>query len=293
MTDLAGRTALITGGASGIGRLLALELTRRGARTVLWDLDEAALADADREVRQRAGASAPGYVCDVTDRRAVARVAAQVDDEIGAVDVLVNNAGVVSGKPLLELTDEAIERTFAVNVLSLYWTTRAFLPGMIERGHGHVVTVASAAGLLGVARQTDYSASKHAAVGFDEALRVELKQTAPGIRTTVVCPYYIDTGMFTGVRTRFPLLLPILEPKDVAHRMADAIVRDRPRLVMPPLIGLLPAMRLLPVRAFDAVMNVLGVNATMQHFTGRADTATDGAAEQATQRVPAQASRGA
>jgi all-trans-retinol dehydrogenase (NAD+) len=195
--------------------------------------------------------------------------ARQLLSETGEVDVLVNNAGIVTGAPLLDLSDEMIEATFRVNVLPLYWVTKAFLPQMVARQRGHVVTVASAAGLLGVPRQTDYSASKHAAVGFDESLRVELARLAPSIQTTVVCPFYIDTGMFAGARTRFPRLLPVLRPEDVARQIARAIERDRRRLIMPPLVRLVPALRVLPVPVFDKVMDFFGVNVSMDTFVGR------------------------
>jgi len=105
-------------------------------------------------------------------------------------------------------------------------------------------------------------------VGFDESLRVELARSAPGVRTTVVCPYYVDTGMFAGVRTRVPWLLPILRPEPVARRIVDAVERDRPMLVMPPIVRLLPALRVLPPRAFDRVMDLFGVNRSMDEFRG-------------------------
>ncbi len=128
---------------------------------------------------------------------------------------------------------------------------------MVAGGSGHIVTVASAAGLMGSPRMTDYSASKFAAVGFNEALRLELKRSAPGVKTTVVCPFYIDTGMFEGVRTRFPLLLPILREEEVVGRVLKAIQHDRPQVVMPWMVRTLPAMRLLPVGAFDRVADFL------------------------------------
>ncbi len=271
MTDVHGRIALVTGGAAGIGRLLALELARRGAVPVVWDLDEARLGDVVEELDRVSGGRARGYACDVRDPVAVTAVADRVRREVGDPDVVVNNAGVVSGARLVDLTEEKIRRTFDVNVLGLYWVTKAFLPAMIAADRGHVVTVASAAGLVGVARQTDYSASKHAAVGFDESLRVELRQVAPGVRTTVVCPYYIDTGMFRGVRTRVPLLLPILQPGVVVTKIADAIESDRRMLVLPPLVRLLPVLRVLPPRAFDRVMDLFGVNRSMDHFVGHGD----------------------
>jgi len=268
MTALQGRIALITGAGAGIGRLLASELALRGANPVLWDLDESKLAVTLDDLRGVAGGLARGYVCDVRDRDAVYQTAERVRSEVGDPDVVINNAGVVSGARLLDLPDEQIRRTFEVNALALFWVTKAFLPAMVRRNRGHIVTLASAAGLVGVARQTDYSASKHAAVGFDESLRAELREVSPGVMTTLVCPYYIDTGMFEGVRTRIPFLLPILRQRDVVRKIANAIERDRRVLVLPPAVRLLPVLRVLPPRVFDRVMDLLGVNVSMEHFKG-------------------------
>jgi all-trans-retinol dehydrogenase (NAD+) len=174
---------------------------------------------------------------------------------------------VVTGKPLLEATEAEIRRTFEVNTLAGYWTTRAFLPGMLARRSGLVVTIASAAGLVGVARQTDYAASKWAAIGFTESLRGEL--TGTGVGTLVVAPFYIDTGMFDGVKTRFPVLLPILKEAAAAGKILDAIERGRQQLVMPPMVRTVPWLRVLPVRAFDAVANFFGINHSMDEFRGR------------------------
>jgi len=207
--------------------------------------------------------------CDVGDRAQVAAVASEVLTAAGAVDILVNNAGVVSGRPLIELTDEQIETTFRVNTLAQFWVTRAFLPAMVERGSGHVVNIASAAGLAGSPRQTDYAASKHASVGFSEALRLEPKCTAPGVRVTVVCPFYTDTGMFAGVPTRFPLMLPSLKTDDVVGAVFDAIQRDRALVRMPFMVRMLPLMRLLPVPAFDVLAEFFGITHCMDEFTGR------------------------
>jgi all-trans-retinol dehydrogenase (NAD+) len=269
MTQLAGKTALITGGASGIGRLMALEMARRGARIVVWDLNPTGLEAIVSELDGATGRPSAGIVCDVSDRHAIYAAAKRVHAEVGPVDVLVNNAGVVSGRPFLELPDEAIERTFQVNTLALFWTAKAFLPAMIARNSGHVVTIASASGLVGVPRLVDYASSKHAAVGFDESLRMELHDSAPGVRTTVVCPFYINTGMFEGVTTRFPALLPILAPGPTAKRVVDAIEADEQRLVLPPSVRLLPVFRALPTALFDRGAEWLGVTASMSHFDGR------------------------
>lgn len=261
-----GSTVLVTGGGSGLGRQLALGAARRGARVVIWDLSSERGERVRDEVRAL-GVESEAYTVNVGDRAAVAAAAS----ETGAVDVVINNAGVVTGRTLLEASEDAIQRTIDINVLGLYWVTRAFLGGMIERGHGSVVTVASAAGLVGVAKQTDYSGSKFAAVGFTESLRAELRGARSGVRTLVVCPYYIDTGMFEGVRTRFSFLLPILKESDVATSVLDAVERGREQLVLPRSIALIPVSRLLPLPLFDRLMDLLGVNRTMDHFTGRPD----------------------
>jgi all-trans-retinol dehydrogenase (NAD+) len=260
---------LITGAASGLGRLMALAIAAEGARAVLWDVDQQGLEAVATEIGGHGGHATTAR-CDLTDRRAIAAAAERVLRESGPVDVLINNAGVVTGKTLLDASDTEVERTFAVNTLALFWVTRAFLPSMLARDRGHVVTIASAAGLVGTSRMVDYCASKHAAVGFDEALRLELKRQRSRVRTTVVCPFYVSTGMFDGVRTRFPLLLPILEPEYAVRRIVQAIRNDQRRLIMPRLVAMTYLARVLPVPAFDAIMEFLGVNRSMDEFRGRA-----------------------
>ena len=270
MGDIAGRHALVTGGASGIGRAMARKLAARGARVTVWDINPTGLEAAVAELQAIPGCQgAQGFVCDVADRAQVYARAAEATAAAGPVDILINNAGIVSGKDFLELPDEKIEATFDINVLSLFWTGKAFLPSMIARNSGHIVTIASASGLIGVARLADYAASKWAAIGFDESLRAELRKVAPRVMTTVICPYYINTGMFRGVRSRFPVLLPILEEDDVAQRVVHAIQTSRRRLIMPWLVHLLPVIRFLPVGLFDRVANFLGVNTSMDEFVGR------------------------
>ncbi len=256
-------TVLITGGGNGIGRLLALGAAKRGARVMLWDLS----SDAAEKVRAEivdAGGHAQAYAVDVADRDAV-RVAAR---QTGSVEVLINNAGIVTGKNILDASEDAIEQTIGVNTLALFWVTRAFLPSMIENHRGTVVTVASAAGLVGIAQQTDYSASKFAAFGFAESLRLEMAKEKTGVNSLVVCPYFISTGMFEGVRTKYPRLLPILQPDYVAEKILVAIEEGRHQLIMPRFVNLVSPARVLPVRWFDALMNQLGVNNTMDHFVG-------------------------
>lgn len=259
MTRLAGSTVLVTGAARGIGRQLAIWLALQDARLVLWDLDEVALGDAADYLRSALGARVVSHCCDVADRDAVAATAEQVVAELGGIDVLVNCAGVRDDRPLLQQSPDGIERSFAVNSLALFWTTRAFLPGMVQRRRGHVVTVASAAGLIGAAGLTGYCASKWAAVGFDEALRMELRDTAPSVKTTVVCTFFVRGPGRAPGQSRFPRVLPTVRETDVARRVVRAIERDEARVVLPAFVRLAPALHSLPARAFDALAAWLGV----------------------------------
>lgn len=268
MTDIRNKCALITGGASGIGRLLAAELGTAGARLVLWDIDEAGLQSVRGELLET-GLDADIYTCDLSDRDAIAATAEKTLANSGPVDILINNAGVVSGQNILDISETDIEHTFDVNVLALFWMVRAFLPSMLERDSGHIVTIASAAGLAGTARLSDYCASKFAAVGFDESLRLELRNQGSKVMTTIVCPYFTDTGMFDGVRTRFSWLLPILKPDALVQRIVKAIRKNRRRVVMPWFLYTGWPMRLLPVPWFDALMDFFGISHSMDQFQGR------------------------
>ena len=261
-----GARVLVTGGGSGLGRLLACGAAQRGAAEVIvWDISEERAA-ATVAIIQKHGCAASSMMVDVTDEAGV--VAA--GEAVGGIDILINNAGVVSGRPLLDNSPSSIERTLQVNLHSLFWVTRAFLGGMIDRNWGCVVTVSSAAGLVGPARMTDYSASKFGAFGFNEALRNELRQQGSHVHTLIVAPYYMSTGMFDGVKTRFPILLPILRPTKVAVSTLDAIESGRSVLQLPWFVNSLALLRLLPVKVLDVVADFFGINHGMDDFHGRA-----------------------
>ena len=270
----AGACVVITGAGSGIGRLMALRIVEEGGRVAIWDINgEAARTTADMANAQvGADPSDPkaiAFTVDVTDNAAVQQAAADTIDALGRVNVLINNAGVVSGAPFEDLTEQQIRRTFAVNVLSLFWTTKAFMPALKKQQRAAIVTVVSAAGIVAVARQTDYAASKFAAVGFTSSLRSELKKAGSHIRTLTVCPYYIDTGMFEGVTTKFPLLLPILKEQTVADRIVEAVAKGRERLIMPPFAAVAGFVAALPPKIADPIYGIFGLNEGMDHFTGR------------------------
>jgi len=267
MTDFTNKVTLITGGGCGLGRLVAQRMAAKGSQVVLWDIAHESLANTAREI-SAAGHKVATYDCDVSDRDMVYGLAERVKKDVGKVDIIINNAGVVSGRPFLECSDEQLERTVGVNVLAHFWTVKAFLPDMVKANSGHIVTVASAGGIVGSSGLVDYSASKFAAFGFHEALRAELKKQKLKIHTTVVCPYFIRSEMFAGVRTRFSFLLPILEAEKVSERIVKAIAHQKER-VMPPLVYATWPLRLLPVSTFDKLATFLGINDAMDEFQGR------------------------
>lgn len=265
--NIEGQVVLVTGGGSGIGRLLCLKLAKKGARIVTWDVNKAGNEETLTQVTA-AGGQCYIYTVDLCDRHAVYAAAAKVKQEVGKVDILINNAGIVTGKNFMEAPDELIQKTFDVNILSHFWTTKAFLGDMMSTNKGHIVTIASVAGLAGVNKLADYCASKFAAVGFDESLRLELKVGGyTGVKTTAICPYYINTGMFEGVQSK---LIPILKPEYVSDEIVDAILLDYYDLVLPRFCRYLILLKyFLPNRLLMLFGEMSGITCSMNDFVGR------------------------
>jgi all-trans-retinol dehydrogenase (NAD+) len=268
MKDISGKIVLVTGGASGLGRLMCLGFAEKKARVIAWDLNSDALKTLEGEAGDK-GLFIRGMVCNIADKEAVYRQAKKLTAEFGPVEILINNAGVVSGTVLLETPDERIQKTMEVNVLPLFWTAKAFLPSMLERDSGHIVTISSAAGLIGVKGLADYCASKFAAYGFDESIRMDLRRLKSAVRTTVICPFFIDTGMFLGVKTRFSLLLPILKSAYAAGKIVKSVLKNKRRLIMPRFIYTIYILRLLPIWAVDLAADFFGISHAMDDFKGR------------------------
>jgi NAD(P)-dependent dehydrogenase (short-subunit alcohol dehydrogenase family) len=272
MRTVESRIVLITGAAMGMGRLYAERaVAERAAAVVLWDMDAVALEATRAELSAR-GARVLAQVIDVSSAQAVAEAALRVQAEVGTPDVVINNAGVVRGRPFWEhdpLTDT--EFVIRVNVLGPMHVTRAFLPGMIAAGNeARILNVASASGLLSVPRMTVYTGSKWALIGWSDSLRLELKRAGHGhVRVTTLIPGYIKTGMFAGARA--PLMTPLLEPAHVVDRAWAAMKAGRPRLMMPWTVALSGALRgLLPLPLWDWLAGrVFKVYSSMDAFTGR------------------------
>ncbi|XP_028659382.1 epidermal retinol dehydrogenase 2 isoform X2 [Erpetoichthys calabaricus] len=232
--NVAGEIVLISGAGSGIGRLMSLEFAKLGATLVLWDINQDGNKETARLVKENGGLRVYTYQCDCSNKTEIYRVADQVKREVGDVTILINNAGIVTGKKFMDSPDDLVQKTLEVNTLAHFWTYKAFLPAMMASNHGHLVSIASSAGLIGVNGLADYCASKFAAVGFAESIGLEMLASGKdGIKTTIVCPYFITTGMFDGCQSKWPRLLPILDSSYAAKKIVDAILKEQVYLVMP------------------------------------------------------------
>ncbi|XP_021568705.1 epidermal retinol dehydrogenase 2 isoform X2 [Carlito syrichta] len=238
--NVAGEIVLITGAGSGLGRLLALQFAHLGSVLVLWDVSKEGNEETCKLAQEAGARRVHAYICDCSQKEEVYRVADQVKKEVGDVSILINNAGIVTGRKFLDCPDELMEKSFDVNFKAHLWTYKAFLPAMIANNHGHLVCISSSAGLIGVNGLADYCASKFAALGFAESMFVEtFAQKQRGVKTTIVCPFFIKTGMFEGCTTGCPSLLPILEPEYAVRKIIDAILREKLYLYMPKVVLLL------------------------------------------------------
>ncbi|MCQ6556751.1 SDR family NAD(P)-dependent oxidoreductase [Streptomyces sp. C10-9-1] len=202
MTGTEGRVAVVTGATSGIGLATARALGRDGLRVFLCARDADAVAETVALLRQE-GADADGQACDVRSTEQVNAFVRAAVDRYGPVDVLVNNAGRSGGGPTAELTDELWLDVVDTNLHSVLRATRAVLNagGMLERGRGRIVNIASTGGKQGVVLGAPYSASKHGVVGFTKALGLELART--GVTVNAVCPGYVETPMAERVRAGY------------------------------------------------------------------------------------------
>ncbi|XP_076999012.1 estradiol 17-beta-dehydrogenase 11 [Tamandua tetradactyla] len=244
--SVTGEVVLITGAGHGIGRLTAFEFAKLKSKLVLWDINKHGLEETATECK-RLGARVHHFVVDCSNREDIYSSAKKVKAEIGDVSILVNNAGVVYTSDLFATQDPQIEKTFEVNVLAHFWTTKVFLPAMTKNNHGHIVTVASAAGHSGVPFLMAYCSSKFAAVGFHCSLTEELAALGiTGVKTTCLCPNFINTGFIKNPSTS---LGQNLEPEEVVNKLMAGILTEQKLIFVPSSLRFLILMeRILPER---------------------------------------------
>lgn len=259
---------VITGGASGIGKIMGRMAMEKGAKALaIWDINETNL---DAVVKEHSALGVvKGYKVDVSDFETVKTAYAQTVADLGPVDVLINNAGVVTtNKTFDENTQRDIDLTITINTIAPMYVALAMLPDMIARDRGHILNITSAAGLLANPRMSVYAASKWAAMGWSDSVWIELKEKQSRVHITTFAPYFINTGMFDGVKSWF---FPILDPEKTAKRALCAVEKNKRFQGMPFAFRFARLMQgILPMRGADFIFGeVFGIYHAMDKFTGR------------------------
>lgn len=259
---------LITGGASGIGKIMGRMALEKGASSLMiWDINPQNISTAVKELSLYG--KVKGYIVDVSKNELVTEGYNKIVNEYGPVDILINCAGIVTGnKTFDQMSQEEMVRTMNINTLAPMFVTRAMLPDMISRNRGHICNIASAGGMLSNPKMSVYAASKWAAIGWSDSVRIELQEMKSSVHVTTVAPYYINTGMFNGVKSR---IIPILKPEYVAKRIIRAIERNKSFRGIPFGFHFIRFWQfLLPTRLFDWFFGeVMGIYHAMDDFEGR------------------------
>jgi short-subunit dehydrogenase len=247
--QLRGTNALLTGAAGGLGRYIARALASEGVNLALSDLPSVPIDDLVEELRPRE-VTVESLPADVTDTAGLEMLVRDAEEAVGPLDILVNNAGIEFGGGFEHQTREELETIAAVNLVAVMELTRAALPGMVERGRGQIVNVASIAGKGAFPYLASYCATKHGVVGFTHSLRAEY--AGSGVGFSAICPIFINrVGMYARIEADAPEppgpLRP-LPPEDVGTAVVDAIRHDRaevlvsrrPKWLLPALSALSP-----------------------------------------------------
>ena len=268
MFRLDGKVALVTGAARGLGKCTASNFAREGSRLVITDIDAAELERTAGEM-SLAGHETHPYVTDISDRDACLKLAEKVRDEVGQVDVLVNNAAIALNERILDMSEEAFRRITDVNLLGQVWMMQAFVPEMVRRGRGHVVNICSILGKVAVPRLGAYTATKFAFAGLTDTIRQELRGS--GVDFTIVNPGYIATGMFEGAKV--PIITSWQDPQHVADALLEAVKKNRAEIYVPRFMTRLSAiLRAINPRIVDLSFVIFGANKafdTMKKDRGR------------------------
>lgn len=238
---------------------------QEAARLILLDIDAEALQAAAASIRT-SSIIVSEIIADLSDEKSLQQAISLLGME--EIDILINNAGIVVGKAFSTHTFEEIDNSMLVNVIAPMKLTRALLPKMIESGKGHVVNISSAAAMLANPGMSVYCSTKWALSGWSDSLRLEMERQNTGVKVLTVTPYYIDTGMFHGVRSP---VIPLIKPETAVRKILRAIEKEKIILRMPDIIYLLPLLKgILPQRWLDiAVGKLFGIYDSMNTFKGR------------------------
>ncbi|HEY1841218.1 MAG TPA: SDR family oxidoreductase [Mycobacterium sp.] len=240
----------VTGGARGIGLATATVLHGLGAKVAIGDIDRSAVKEASSQLGLKVGRR-----LDVADRRSFTDFLDTVEDRLGAVDVLVNNAGVIAVGSAQDEADAVTRRLLDVNIYGVILGTKLAAQRMLSRGHGHVINIASLSSVLPTEGIATYCATKHAVLGYTDTVRMENRGS--GVHFSAILPTLTNTEMITGVGHAKGL--KNAEPNDVAGAIARVIVKPKPRVLVPRSIGpIVAGQRLMPQRMSEAIGRALG-----------------------------------
>ena len=260
--DWSKEIVLITGGSSGIGEITVHKLAKRGIKVVALDLNPPKTPFPFSEAQDGEGAKKTEkrvwfYACDITSPDAVRDTASRIYADVGHPTVLINNAGIARLKTILDSTPADVNATLSVNTISHFWTVQTFLPHMIQRNHGHVVTLASMASFVTIAGNVDYSCSKAAALAFHEGLVQELRHRykAPKVRASIIHPFWARTPLTDGLRKRRGFASTrTLDPECIADAVVERVMSGRSgSVVLPRYMAITRSMRGWPAWAQDLV----------------------------------------
>ena len=260
-------TVLITGGCSGIGKIMGRICLEKGARRlIIWDINDAAIEAAVKEFSSLGSVS--GFRADISSPESVEAAWQATQAECGSVDILINCAGIITNnKPFADQTDADITRTIDINTKGAMFVTLRVLMDMKSRDRGHICNITSSAGMLALPKMALYAASKWAAIGWSESITIELQREKSPIHVTTIAPYFINTGMFDGIRSFFK----IQDPEKVAAKSIRAIERNKEYKGIPFSSHFIRLMQgLIPQRLFNFLFgDVCKLYTVMDHFTGR------------------------
>lgn len=232
--DVAGQVAFITGSAKGLGREIAINLAKKGCHIAVVDVDLEGAQQTAAELMEL-GVKAKAFKADVSNSDDIDAIKDSVEQSLGPVDIVINNAGIFFTKTVTEETPEKLQGMININLMSNFWTTRAFLQGMIERNRGHIASVSSFAGLVGLPTAICYTASKFGVRGFIEGLSLDLyHRNIHTVKTTCIFPYFVDTN--PGVRASVlegSYRKVILDPKKSGQVIVDGLLRDEDIITLP------------------------------------------------------------
>ena len=259
---------LITGGASGIGRIMGRMALEKGASNlIIWDINPVSIQATEKELNKIGNVK--GYIVDVSDINMIREAYQDAVRRCGAIDILINNAGIITSNKTFDLqTEDEIIRTMNINTIAPMFVARTMLPDMIKRDRGHICTIASAGGMLSNPKMSVYAASKWGVIGWSDSVRIELQEMKSNVRVTTIAPYYINTGMFDGIKSR---IIPILKPEYVSRKVIKAIERNKIFKGIPFGFHFIRFWQtVLPIKIFDFFFGkVIGIYHVMDKFTGR------------------------